>query len=132
MKSIVLALLSLSVGTASSAAAEQVCQTVPEGNWKVASYWFEGGVVAVSTAEAKSRLGKPVSITSKLVTFPGYPRCIVQRKNVETSGAFSKFPRLVMYDCTNGAILPNIFVGKKCDKILASLDGANYALTRRR
>jgi len=93
---------------------------------------MDEGVVAVSDAEAQSRVGKVVSIGPQRVTFPGYGTCIVRQVNALPGAYFRNYPRGLSYDCTAQVYLPNFFVGARCDRILASLDGANYLLVHHR
>ncbi|HZC38589.1 MAG TPA: hypothetical protein VE221_07940, partial [Sphingomicrobium sp.] len=75
-----LALLLLALTSGAEAASDPLCKSAPNGIWRISSYRLDAGVIAVSTAEAESRMGKPVSIGPKSVSFPGYGRCAVSGK----------------------------------------------------
>ena len=128
----VIAAIAVAVNSVVATASAPVCRNPLDGNWAIESYRFDGEVVAISSEEAKARVGKPVIIAARYVSFPGYPRCSVRESRVERSTDHKSFPRVIMLGCQGGGVIPGFYVGRRCDRLLASLDGATYVLRRQR
>lgn len=104
------------------------CAPNAEGQWRIVSY-TTADVSAVDDAEARSHIGKTVLVDKTRVVFDGRI-CAVSNVSVKPDVDNADFPTAVDYGCKGKAIIPVFLVGRSCDEVLASLDGAAYALRR--
>ena len=116
---------------AATLAGQGACPTLADGRWRIVAYGFDSGVIAVSEEEARSLVGKTVTIGSDQVVFAG-ERCEVKSRAVtENSGEGPRgFSTLVDYECQGRVFIPVFFVGSRCNTIWASRDGGNFKLAR--
>lgn len=114
-----------------SAAGKSVCQNLPEGRWRVVAYQMPAdSVVAVSDVEAKAVLGKQVIIGKNFVRFPNTGPCRIISTRTERTRDYKNYPLAVEFNCANDVVVPAFFIGKRCNKILAALDGPTYELNK--
>lgn len=129
--SLIRSFLGLLVATSGSAFGSTYCPNLPYGDWKISSYVMpKNTVVAVSDSEARKRIRARVTINRNNVKFGIDDKCYISSVSFEKSTLFLGYNKLVVFDCNNRVIVPNIFIGKRCDRILASLDGPTYTLVR--
>ena len=102
---------------------------LPSGTWRIASYVFEDGVVAVSDDEARAVVGQTVQVTADTYRF-ATGQCRIKSVDQDTNDGVTAAtaPLLYTYDCADDQVLPSIAMDTACKVRSAGLDGAWYIL----
>jgi hypothetical protein len=123
------ALIVLAPGLA-AASPTATCKTGADGQWVIASYFFDNGIVAVGDAEARKNLGSKVIFSKDQVIFLG-DTCHVANVSSEKTKDYPKYPLFVSVGCRNKVTLPYFFVSNSCEKMLAATGDGVYYIMRR-